>query len=83
MKWEGRCKRVTLQQLNYVITISETGSFNKAADKLYVSQPSLTSAVKELEKEIGVILFNRSGRGVTLTEEEAQTLAALLATTRK
>ena len=61
--------RVTLQQLNYIITISEMGSFNKAADKLYVSQPSLTSAVKELEKEIGVVLFNRGGRGVTLTAE--------------
>ena len=60
---------MTLQQLNYIITISETGSFNKAADKLYVSQPSLTSAVKELEKEIGVTLFNRGGRGVTLTAE--------------
>ena len=60
---------MTLQQLNYIITISEMGSFNKAADRLYVSQPSLTSAVKELEKEIGVMLFNRSGRGVTLTAE--------------
>ena len=44
-------------------------AFNKAADKLYLSQPSLTSAVKELEKEIGVTIFNRSGRGVTLTAE--------------
>ena len=60
---------MTLQQLNYIITISETGSFNKAADKLYVSQPSLTSAVKELEKEIGILIFNRSGKGVTLTAE--------------
>ena len=60
---------MTLQQLNYIITISETGSFNKAADRLYVSQPSLTSAVKELEKEIGILIFNRSGKGVTLTAE--------------
>ena len=60
---------MTLQQLHYVITISETGSFNQAADRLYLSQPSLTSAVKELEKEIGVTLFNRGGRGVTLTAE--------------
>ncbi|MBR6184981.1 MAG: LysR family transcriptional regulator [Clostridia bacterium] len=60
---------MTLQQLHYIITISETGSLNKAAYKLYVSQPSLTSAVKELEKEIGIVIFNRSGKGVTLTAE--------------
>lgn len=60
---------MTLQQLNYVITITETGSINKAAEKLFVSQPSLTNAVKELEKETGLTLFNRGGRGVTLTGE--------------
>ena len=60
---------MTLQQLNYIITISETGSINKAAEKLYVSQPSLTSAIKELEKELGIVLFNRTGRGVTLTAD--------------
>ncbi len=60
---------MTLQQLLYVITISETGSFNQAANRLYLSQPSLTNAVKELEKEIGARLFNRSGKGVTLTAE--------------
>ena len=43
---------MTLMQLRYIITISETGSLNKAADLLYVSQPSLTSSVKELEKEL-------------------------------
>jgi len=60
---------MTLQQLNYIITISEIGSINRAAEKLYVSQPSLTSAIKELEKELGIVLFNRSARGVTLTAE--------------
>jgi len=60
---------MTLQQFHYIITISEAGSFNKAADLLYVSQPSLTNAVKELEKETGITIFNRSGKGVTLTAE--------------
>ena len=60
---------MTLQQLNYVIRISETGSFNKAAELLFVTQPSLTNAVKELEKELGITVFNRSGKGVTLTAE--------------
>lgn len=60
---------MTLQQLNYIITISETGSINKAAEKLYVSQPSLTSAIKELERELGIVVFNRTGKGVTLTAD--------------
>ncbi len=60
---------MTIQQLRYVITISETGSFNKAAEILYVAQPSLTSSIKELEKELGISIFHRSGRGVTLTND--------------
>ena len=65
---------MTLQQLNYIITISEIGSINRAAEKLYVSQPSLTSAIKELERELGIVIFNRTGRGVTLTAEGADFL---------
>ena len=65
---------MTLTQLNYFITIAETKSINKAAEKLYVSQPSLTSAVQELEKELGITLLNRSGRGVTLTNDGAEFL---------
>ncbi len=65
---------MTLQQLNYVITISEAGSLNKAAEILYVSQPSLTSALQELEKELGIIIFRRSGRGVTLTNDGVEFL---------
>ena len=44
---------MTLQQLHYVITISEAGSMNKASEQLYIAQPSLTSSIKELEKELG------------------------------
>ena len=65
---------MTLQKLNYVITISECGSLNKAAEILYVAQPSLTGAVKELEKELGITIFNRSGRGVTLTNDGTEFL---------
>ena len=60
---------MTLQQLHYAIVISETGSMNKAAEILYIAQPSLTSAIKELEKETGIIIFNRSGKGVSLTAD--------------
>ncbi len=60
---------MTLQQIHYVIAIAEAGSLGKAAEKLFVAQPSLTSAVKELEKEFSIQLFHRSSRGVTLTTE--------------
>ncbi len=60
---------MTIQQLKYVIAISEAGSYNKAAEVLYISQPSLTNAVQDLEREIGVTVFNRSGRGVSLTND--------------
>jgi len=63
---------MTLQQLKYILAISETGSMNKASEQLYVSQPSLTSSVQELEKEIGIKIFHRSGRGVTLTNDGAE-----------
>ncbi len=66
---------MTLQQLHYIITVSKTGSLNKAAELLYVSQPSLTGAIKEVEKETGIIIFNRGGRGVTLTNDGTEFLA--------
>lgn len=60
---------MTLQQLHYAITIAEIGSLNKAAEILYIAQPSLTGSLKELERELGITIFNRSGRGVTLTAD--------------
>ena len=60
---------MTLQQIVYVLKIAETGSMSKAASELFVSQPTLTNAVHELEKEIGLSIFIRSNRGVALTEE--------------
>lgn len=65
---------MTLQQLHYIIVISETGSMNKAAERLYISQPSLTNAVKELEKEVGIVVFKRSGKGVSLTADGVEFL---------
>ena len=60
---------MTIQQIHYAIVISETGSLNKAAEQLYVSQPSLTSALQELEKSLHITIFNRTGKGVTLTND--------------
>lgn len=65
---------MTFTQLNYVLAIAETKSMNRAAARLYVSQPSLTSAIRELEKELGITLFHRSGKGVTLTNDGAEFL---------
>ena len=63
---------MTLKQIHYVITILETGSFNRAAEALYVAQPTLTNSIRELEEEIGITIFHRSGRGVTLTNDGAE-----------
>ncbi len=60
---------MTLQQIYYALTISESGSMNRAAEKLYISQPSLTSAIKELEREVGIPIFNRTNKGVFPTSE--------------
>lgn len=65
---------MTLAQLHYIIVISEAGSLNKAAEQLYITQPSLTNSLKELEEELGVVLFYRSGKGVTLTRDGAEFL---------
>ena len=60
---------MTLQQIHYVLTISENGSMNRAAEKLYISQPTLTSTIHSLENELGIKLFNRTNQGVILTNE--------------
>ena len=60
---------MTLTQLRYAITVAESKSMNEAAKNLYISQPSLSSAIKELENEIGVELFRRTNRGIFMTAE--------------
>ncbi|MBR2176461.1 MAG: LysR family transcriptional regulator [Clostridia bacterium] len=60
---------MTLQQIYYAITVSEEGSMNRAAEKLYITQPSLTSSIKSLEAEIGINIFLRTGRGMSVTPE--------------
>lgn len=66
---------MTLQQLKYVIQIAQSGSINMAAQKLFVSQPSLSNSVAELEREMGITIFVRSNRGVYLTEDGAKFLS--------
>lgn len=66
---------MTLTQLRYAIVISEIGSFNKAAQILYVSQPSLSNAIHDLEDEFSITIFHRTGRGVSLTNEGVEFIA--------
>ncbi len=61
--------KMTLQQLHYILTITRTGSLSKAAEELYITQPTLSGAVHDLEAELGVSLFHRSGKGMTLTND--------------
>ena len=60
---------MTLQQLRYVVTVAEVGTITEAANKLYISQPSLTNAIHELEKEMNIIIFNRTNKGISLSRE--------------
>lgn len=60
---------MTLQQLKYAITAAETGTITEAANKLYISQPSLTNAIHELEKEMNIIIFNRTNKGISISKE--------------
>lgn len=66
---------MTLQQLKYIITITETGSITMAAQRLFIAQPSLSKSVAELEKEMGITIFNRSNRGVYLSEDGTKFLS--------
>ncbi|MBQ7863934.1 MAG: LysR family transcriptional regulator [Lachnospiraceae bacterium] len=60
---------MTLTQLKYVITVAEATSMNEAAKQLFISQPSLSAAIKDLEEEIGIEVFRRNNKGVVLTPE--------------
>lgn len=65
---------ITLQQLHYFIEVAASGSISAAADLLYVAQPTMSAAMKDLEKRVGRLLLVRSARGVTLTSDGAEFL---------
>lgn len=60
---------MTLLQLKYIVTVAEAGTISKAAKLLFIAQPSLTAAIKELEQELGITIFNRTNKGVILSVE--------------
>lgn len=63
---------MNFQQLQYVLAIAQTGSISKAAEKLYKSQPNISTAIKELEDELHIKIFERSFHGVCLTKQGEQ-----------
>jgi DNA-binding transcriptional LysR family regulator len=66
---------MTLQQLKYIIKIVECGSISEAAKQLYISQPSLSNAVRELEKELGIEIFYRTTKGISLSVDGTEFLS--------
>ena len=66
---------MTLQQLKYVVTVADKGTISSAAKDLFISQPSLTNAIKELEEEIQITIFNRTNKGIIVSNEGNEFLA--------
>lgn len=60
---------MTLQQLKYIVTVAETGNITEAARRLFISQPSLTNAIRELETEMQITIFIRTNKGVMISNE--------------
>lgn len=60
---------MTLQQLKYIVAVADSRNITEASRRVFVSQPSLTAAIRELEAEMGITIFSRSNKGVTITNE--------------
>lgn len=66
---------MTLQQLKYIVTVAETGTLSEAAKELFISQPSLTKSIRELEKEMDISIFDRTNKGVAVSKEGVEFLS--------
>lgn len=65
------------KQMKYIVTLSQTENFNRAAEKLFISQPTLTYQIKQAEQEVGFRIFDRSGKGASLTPAGSQLVTTL------
>ena len=65
---------MTMTHLRYAVVISQSISIKEAAKKLFISQPGLSASMKELEEELGFLLFDRNNRGIHVTAEGAEFL---------
>lgn len=66
---------LTIQQLKYVIEVARSRSISRAAQQLFISQPSLSKALSDLEGEIGIMIFHRTNKGITITPEGSEFLS--------
>lgn len=60
---------MTLQQLKYVVMVAEKGTITEAAKKIFISQPSLTNAIRELENEMNITIFDRTNKGISVSKD--------------
>ncbi len=60
---------MNISQIKYVLEVAKSTSIRKAAEKLYISQPALSASIKELEEELGILIFERTNKGISLTDE--------------
>ena len=60
---------MNINQIKYVLEIAASSSMREAATKLYISQPALSASIRELEEELGILIFERTNKGITLTDE--------------
>ncbi|MFB9327812.1 LysR family transcriptional regulator [Paenibacillus aurantiacus] len=65
---------MTFQQMRYIVEIAKSNSISKAASALYVTQPSISKAIKELEQELGIVILDRNNKGVVFTKEGTELL---------
>ncbi|MBR1439734.1 MAG: LysR family transcriptional regulator [Lachnospiraceae bacterium] len=66
---------MNITQIKYVLTVASSPSMREAATKLYVTQPALSASIRELEEELGILIFERTNKGISLTEEGREFVA--------
>ena len=60
---------MNMNQLKYVLEVASSNSMREAATKLFITQPALSASIRELEEELGILIFNRTNKGISLTPE--------------
>ena len=59
---------MNITQIKYVLEVARSSSIREAATKLFISQPALSASIKELEEELGILIFERTNKGITVTD---------------
>ncbi len=69
MEWRKGGIAINILHMKYAVEVAKMGSLNKASESLYVALPNISRSIKELEADLGISIFDRSAKGVTLTPE--------------